>query len=233
MVNTAIRLQGVEFSWKTRTQVLSVDDFTVSQGERVFLQGASGSGKSTLLSLIGGVITPQKGRVELLGEPFSNWPADRRDRFRAEHIGFIFQMFNLIPYLTVLANVLLPLQFASERWKRLTGADPVDEARRLLAALGLTDEALINRSVTELSIGQQQRVAAARALLGHPRIVIADEPTSALDADARADFLRLLMSECAAHGTTLLFVSHDSALGSQFDRTVRISDINSVTRKAA
>jgi len=233
MTHSAIHLGGVEFSWKTGARILSVDSFTIAQGERVFLQGASGSGKSTLLGLIGGVLSPQQGQVRVLGESLSDLRASQRDRFRAEHIGFIFQMFNLIPYLTVKANVLLPLQFSRGRRERLANVDIADEARRLLAALGLTDDALLNRPVTQLSIGQQQRVAAARALLGHPQIVIADEPTSSLDADARADFLRLLMSECALHRTTLLFVSHDSALGSLFDRTVRMSDINSVMRKAA
>jgi putative ABC transport system ATP-binding protein len=233
MSKPAIHLEGIEFSWKTGGQVLSIGDFTIAQGERVFLQGASGSGKSTLLGLIGGVLTPQTGLVQVLGESLRDLPASRRDRFRAEHIGFIFQMFNLIPYLTVKANVLLPLQFSRGRRERLADVDPAEEAQRLLAALGLADDALINRPVTQLSIGQQQRVAAARALLGHPQIVIADEPTSSLDADARMDFLHLLMSECTLHGTTLLFVSHDRALGSLFDRSVRMSDINNVLRKAA
>jgi putative ABC transport system ATP-binding protein len=216
----------VEFSWKRRAPVLAIRNFSVSQGERVFLHGASGSGKSTLLGLIGGVLSPQTGRVEVLNVSLSALPASRRDRFRAEHIGFIFQMFNLIPYLSVKANVLLPLQFSRERRARLNGVAPEDEVRRLLAALNLTDETFLDRPVTQLSIGQQQRAAAARALLGRPRLVIADEPTSSLDADARADFLRLLMSECAAHDMTLLFVSHDRALASLFDRTVSLSDIN-------
>jgi putative ABC transport system ATP-binding protein len=222
----AIDLEQVEFSWSPGVHVLSIEKLTVAAGERVFIKGASGSGKSTLLALIGGVLVPQTGSIRVLGEPIHRLRASRRDRFRAEHIGFIFQMFNLIPYLSVEKNVLLPLEFSSTRRQRLGGLAPRDEAQRLLRALGLTDPRLIERPVTQLSIGQQQRVAAARALLGRPQIVIADEPTSSLDADARSDFLRLLMSECSAHGTTLLFVSHDSALGPLFDRTIHLSDLN-------
>jgi putative ABC transport system ATP-binding protein len=233
MSHAAIQLEDVEFSWKGHPRILSIADFTLAQGERVFLQGASGSGKSTLLGLIGGVLTPQAGHVRVLGTSLGAMRGSERDRFRAEHIGFIFQMFNLIPYLTVAANVLLPLSFSRGRRERLGQTDPAREAQRLLFALGLTDEGLLNRPVTQLSIGQQQRVAAARALLGHPQIVIADEPTSSLDADARGDFLRLLMSECAAHGTTLLFVSHDTALGSLFDRTATMAELNGALRRAA
>ncbi|MEJ1960597.1 MAG: ABC transporter ATP-binding protein [Gammaproteobacteria bacterium] len=229
----AIELDEVEFAWKGAKSTLAVRHMTVSRGERVFLQGASGSGKSTLLGLIGGVLTPRQGRIEVLGTPLGTMSGGDRDRFRAAHVGFIFQMFNLIPYLTVRANVLLPLGFSKERRQQLGDENADDEARRLLAALGLTDAGLIERPVTQLSIGQQQRVAAARALLGRPRIVIADEPTSSLDADARADFLHLLMSECAAHQTTLLFVSHDTALGSMFDRTLSMNDLNRALPRAA
>jgi putative ABC transport system ATP-binding protein len=226
MSESAIEVENVEFSWKRGAPVLAVRGFSVSGGERVFLQGASGSGKSTLLGLIGGVLTAQSGRVAVLGQSLGDLSARRRDRFRAAHIGFIFQMFNLIPYLSVKANVLLPLAFSRERTARVDAGKVDGEAVRLLNALGLTDSQLLDRPVTQLSIGQQQRVAAARALLGRPKLIIADEPTSSLDADARADFLQLLMSECAAHDTTLLFVSHDSSLASLFDRTVRMSDIN-------
>jgi putative ABC transport system ATP-binding protein len=226
MSESAIEVENIEFSWRRGAPVLAVRGLSVSGGERVFLQGASGSGKSTLLGLIGGVLTAQSGRVVVLGQSLGDLSARRRDRFRAEHIGFIFQMFNLIPYLSVKANVLLPLAFSRERTVRVAAGNVDGEAVRLLNALGLTDSQLLDRPVTQLSIGQQQRVAAARALLGRPKLIIADEPTSSLDADARADFLQLLMSECAVHNTTLLFVSHDPSLASLFDRTVRMSDIN-------
>jgi len=159
----------------------------------------------------------------VLGTSLDRMRASDRDRFRGEHLGFIFQMFNLIPYLSIRENVLLPLQFSPARRERLGDAGPEQEAERLLSALGLAGEGFLNRSVLELSIGQQQRVAAARALIGRPDVLIADEPTSSLDADAREGFLRLLMTECGLFGITVLFVSHDRALGSHFDRTVCLS----------
>jgi putative ABC transport system ATP-binding protein len=199
----------------------------------VFLRGPSGSGKSTLLGLIGGVLVPCSGKILLLGSELGSMGASARDRFRGEHLGFIFQMFNLIPYLSVRANVLLPLDFSPARRLRISGCDASAEAERLLGALGLQGGDILNRPVTDLSIGQQQRVAAARALIGMPSIVIADEPTSALDTDARTDFLRLLMNECKAAGATLLFVSHDASLARLFDRSLSMSDLNAAERRAA
>lgn len=228
MEQPAVVLRDVEFSWDGSTTTLRVPNLTVGLGERIFLQGASGSGKSTLLGLIGGVLTPRTGELALMGARLPVMRAGARDRFRADHIGFVFQMFNLIPYLSVMANVLLPLQFSRQRQDRLGDANANAEALRLLRALGLQDPSLLERPVTQLSIGQQQRVAAARALIGRPPIVIADEPTSALDVDARQDFLDLLMNECAAHGITLLFVSHDGSLGTLFDRTLTMREVNHI-----
>ncbi len=182
-----------------------------------------------MLGIIGGVLRPDSGSIQVLGTDLSTLSPGACDRFRGDHIGFIFQLFNLIPYLSVLDNVLLPARFTPRRGARWHGiAELRAEATRLLAALGLSDPRLLRRDVTELSIGQQQRVAAARALLGSPELVIADEPTSSLDFDARTDFLRLLMQEIARHGTTLLFVSHDTSLSGLFDRTVALTDINRV-----
>ncbi len=220
----AIDLAGLRFSWTPGQPVLDVPAFRIARGERVFLRGASGSGKSTLLGVIGGVLAPDAGTVRLLGTELAALPAARRDRFRADHVGFIFQLFNLLPYLSVLDNVLLAARFS--RLRRGRAGDLAAEARRLLGALGLDHPTLLARPVTRLSIGQQQRVAAARALLGRPDLLIADEPTSSLDADARESFLGLLMDECAAAGTTLLFVSHDVALGRLFDRQLALGDIN-------
>jgi putative ABC transport system ATP-binding protein len=226
VTDPAIDIEAAEFAWKDQELLLAIERFTVARGERVFLKGPSGSGKSTLLGLIGGVLTPRSGAVRLIGTGLSELDASGRDRFRAEHLGFIFQMFNLIPYLTVRENVLLPLQFSSARRQRISNVEPGREALRLLEALGLAGNGLLERPVTQLSIGQQQRVAAARALIGRPDIVIADEPTSALDTDTRDGFLELLINECQTGGTTLLFVSHDSSLSTHFDRSIAMSEIN-------
>jgi putative ABC transport system ATP-binding protein len=228
----AVELQDVEFAWPGKPLLLSTERFALARGERVFLFGPSGSGKSTLLGLVGGVLLPQRGAVRVLGSELTALSSGARDRFRGEHVGFIFQMFNLIPYLSVLENVRLPAQFAPARAARVQGGDVDAEATRLLAHLGLREE-LLHRPVTELSIGQQQRVAAARAMLGRPEILVADEPTSSLDVDARAEFLQLLMNEARAIGSTLLFVSHDLGLASLFDRSVRLADLNRPVRAAA
>jgi putative ABC transport system ATP-binding protein len=173
------------------------------------------------------VLLPQQGTVSVLGQKLNELSAARRDRFRAEHIGFIFQMFNLIPYLSVEDNVLLPCHFSRQRKQNIEqrGSSLRDEAMRLLQHLDLPVQ-LLQRSVTELSVGQQQRVAAARALIGGPELVIADEPTSALDADRRSVFLQLLLKECAQQNTTLVFVSHDSSLEKQFDHSLHLAEIN-------
>jgi putative ABC transport system ATP-binding protein len=161
----------------------------------------------------------------VLDQDLSTLSSASRDRMRADHLGVIFQMFNLVPYLSVIGNVTLPLKFSAARRKAVAGA-PDDEARRLLGRLGLTDRRLLERRVSDLSVGQQQRVAAARAVIGGPEIVIADEPTSALDSEVRDRFIALLSEETARTGAALLFVSHDASLAGLFDRAVDLADIN-------
>ncbi|MEM8615377.1 MAG: ABC transporter ATP-binding protein [Pseudomonadota bacterium] len=227
MSGPLVRLEGTRFAWPGQSELLSINHFEIQPGERLFLRGPSGSGKSTLLGLIAGVLTPQAGRIEVMGQDMAKRPSAARDRLRADHLGVIFQLFNLVPYLSVLQNVTLPCRFSPERAKRLPNGQGIDEeARRLLDRLGLREEQLLKRRVTDLSVGQQQRVAAARALIASPTLVIADEPTSALDADTRDRFIDLLREEADAVGAALLFVSHDVSLASLFDRAVDLSDIN-------
>jgi putative ABC transport system ATP-binding protein len=224
-----VRLRKLLFRWQPELPaVLDIEDFSISRGERIFISGGSGSGKSTLLSLLAGVLSPQRGEVHLLGRPLHRLGSAGRDHLRADHVGFIFQLFNLIPYLSVLENVTLPCQFSRLRRQRAlrAGRSLEAEAERLLEHLELADSRLLARPVTMLSVGQQQRVAAARALMGAPELLIADEPTSSLDADLRQVFVRLLFQECAEQGTTLVFVSHDSSLHGLFDRTVALESIN-------
>lgn len=223
-----IALESVRFGWAGGDEPdLAIDDLRVEAGERLFIEGPSGSGKSTLLSLLAGVAAPQEGLVTVLGQRISELGGSRRDRFRADHIGYIFQMFNLIPYLSVVDNVTVPLRFSPRRRKRV--ANPSGEAKRLLAHLGMGD--LLNRPVTELSVGQQQRVAAARALIGSPEIVLADEPTSSLDPANSERFIELLFDECNRDRTTLVFVSHDHTLAPRFDRSVTLRDGHKSTNR--
>ncbi len=191
----------------------------------MFLRGPSGSGKSTLLSLVAGVVTPQVGVVRVLGRDLGALGSVERDRFRADHIGFIFQMFNLIPYLSVVENVSLPCGFSKRRRTRARESVQA-EAVRLLEHLDMAAADVLRRPVTELSVGQQQRVAAARALIGAPELVIADEPTSALDVDRRAAFIDLLFRECAREQAALMFVSHDASLAPLFDRAIQFTELN-------
>ncbi|HAO37889.1 MAG TPA: methionine ABC transporter ATP-binding protein [Hyphomonas sp.] len=225
MAEPIVSISNLSFAWTPGNEVLDISDFQLKAGERLFLRGASGSGKSTLLGIIAGVLEAGSGEVIVLGQDLATLEPAARDRLRADHLGVIFQMFNLVPYLSVIGNVTLPLRFSPKRRAAINGNED-DEARRLLSRLGLTDETLLTRRVSDLSVGQQQRVAAARALIGGPEIVIADEPTSALDADARDQFIDLLSEEARRTGAALLFVSHDAGLATHFDRAVDLGEIN-------
>ena len=226
----AVNLHGVEYRWNVRDKfALSIDAFQVPRGERLLLLGPSGSGKSTLLSLLTGIALAQAGSVEILGQRLDELRGSGRDRFRAEHFGIIFQMFNLLPYGAVIDNVLLPLSFAPVRRARATAAGGAEsEARRLLSALGLPAD-IGRQTAATLSVGQQQRVAAARALIGSPEIIVADEPTSALDDNRQQDFLDLLFSQIDATKATLIMVSHDRRLARRFTRVIDFADILTIS----
>ncbi|MFV2051770.1 ABC transporter ATP-binding protein [Aliiroseovarius sp. YM-037] len=231
MTRAVLDLSDVRYRWPGRASFsLTVPQLAVAAGETVLLLGESGSGKSTLLSLICGTILPDRGRVVIAGTNVTELSDGARDRFRAEQIGVIFQQFNLLPFGSVADNILLPLRFAPERRKR--AGDAAAEAASLCAALGLP-QGVVRARANTLSVGQQQRVAVARALIGQPPLIIADEPTSALDANSQAAFLNLLFQQTAAHETSLLMVSHDPRLGERFDRVLRMEDIAQIERAAA
>ena len=210
---------------KPSSPILQIDSFELFQAERLFIYGSSGCGKTTLLGLLAGVLEADSGSIEVLGEDLCQMSRAARDAYRAAHMGYIFQMFNLLPYLSVLENILLPISINAPRRSKLTRS-PKETAVALAESLGLGDQ--LNSRSSELSVGQQQRVAAARALIGSPQLVIADEPTSALDADSRSEFLDLLFTQCRAASAALLFVSHDRSLQTMFDRSVDFSEINQV-----
>ncbi len=221
---SAVAIQDLVFGYYPGREVLRLADLTIAAGERVFLHGPSGSGKTTLLGLTAGVLNPTAGRVSILGQDLAGLHSSRRDAYRGSHIGYLFQLFNLIPYLSVLENIALPCRLHAIRRARIGQATIDAEARRLAERLELGS--YLTTPVTELSVGQQQRVAAARALIGAPELVIADEPTSALDADLRDRFLELLFECCAEAKATLLFVSHDLSLGTRFDRVLSLPTLN-------
>jgi putative ABC transport system ATP-binding protein len=202
---------------------LDIPEVKIQSGEHTFIYGPSGSGKTTLLGLLSGILQPQVGRVSVLGKPLSQMQSRERDRFRGNHLGYIFQMFNLLPYLSVKQNILLPIQMSKVRLSRLQKS-PTEEILEL--ARGLRIEALLDKPVTEISVGQQQRVAAARALMGRPEIVIADEPTSALDFDHREEFLKTMFRQAEKAGSTVLFVSHDQTLRPLFAKTISLPEVN-------
>jgi putative ABC transport system ATP-binding protein len=231
-MNALIELSELGFAWPGQPELLDIPAFSLQRGESLFLKGPSGSGKTTLLGLLGGVQKPARGSIRLLGSDLSQLSAGARDHFRVDHTGYIFQQFNLLPFLSVRENVELPCHFSKLRSQRAQQrhGSVANAAATLLAHLGLHDPQLLSRRADALSIGQQQRVAAARALIGQPELVIADEPTSALDSDAREAFLQLLFAECREAGSSLLFVSHDQSLAPLFDRSLSLADLNRATR---
>ncbi|WP_293996243.1 ABC transporter ATP-binding protein [Sphaerotilus sp.] len=209
-----LQVNALGYRWPgAAAEAVDLPRLALVAGESLFLRGPSGCGKSTLLSLLAGVLVADRGEVALLGQDWRGLSAAQRDRRRADHVGYVFQQFNLLPYLSVLDNVRLPCRFS----RRRAAHSPAGEAERLLERLDL-DPALWTRPAAQLSVGQQQRVACARALIGQPALVIADEPTSALDEALRDRFMALLLGACRAAGSALVLVSHDARLAVHFER---------------
>ncbi|NLR91804.1 ABC transporter ATP-binding protein [Flammeovirga agarivorans] len=227
-MESVIHLSDISFNWKDNTTPLfNIPSLTIQKGEKVLLQGRSGSGKSTFLHLIGGFLSSNKGKVSILDHDLSVFSPAEKDQFRADHVGYIFQQFNLIPYLSVIENVVLPLRFSTIR-KSKVRKEVNTEAEKLLLKLGITVN-LHGSEINTLSVGQQQRVAAARAFIGHPEIILADEPTSALDSYSKAQFMDVLLQLCKENNATLIMVSHDETLTSYFDQILPISTFNSTS----
>lgn len=225
----AIELRDLQFAYAGARPMLAIKEFVLGRGEHVFLHGPSGSGKTTLLGLLAGILQPRSGRISILGQDIATMRPALRDQLRGAHMGYIFQMFNLIPYLNVRQNITLPLSLSQRRAARAM-APQAETLNSLAEALHLQD--LLDQKVTELSVGQQQRVAAARALIGAPEIIIADEPTSALDSDRRAAFLSTMFKVAERSQSSILFVSHDHGLKSLFQRSLSLREINSAASLA-
>jgi putative ABC transport system ATP-binding protein len=226
-----IQIENLQFTWPGSSRpTLEIPEFKLAKSEHLFLHGPSGSGKSTLLSLLTGIHLPQSGQIKILGQDLAQLSGSRRDRFRADHLGYVFQQFNLLPYLSVLDNVLLPCQFSKLRQQRTGNGGAKAQALHLLERLDLHTH--LHQAVSALSVGQQQRVALARALIGAPEILIADEPTSALDAERRGAFIELLFECAKEHQTAILLVSHDPQLAVHFDRSLSLPTINRAALEA-
>jgi len=199
-----------------RTVIVDVPRFTVDETEQTALQGSSGSGKTTFLNLIAGILQPDSGDISIAGQPLTRLSEAGRDRLRAQSIGYVFQTFNLLQGYTALENVLLGMMFGR-------GSDP-EYARVLLERVGLKDR--MNYRPRQLSVGQQQRVAVARALANHPKLVLADEPTGNLDFHHAREALRLIREVCQEQGAALLLVTHDRDILTQFEHVRHLADIN-------
>lgn len=226
MSTPLVDIQEMQFRWpKQAVDTLAIDTLTIEQHQHTFLQGSSGSGKTTLLNLLCGINVCSQGSLSVLGNELKTLSSQKRDRFRGDYLGVIFQQFNLLPFLTVKENIQLPCGFSKQRLQKIN--DMTEEVSRLLDALDLAP-ALANKSITELSAGQQQRVAVCRALIGSPELIIADEPTSALDTKNRDRFLQLLFQEADREKSTIVFVSHDPTIAHHFSEVIELSTINKV-----
>ena len=218
-----ICLDSLRFYWSKKSDFkIYVPKFSVGQGEKVLLLGASGSGKTTLLSLICGFLNPVSGNIYLNNQRINDLTADKRDQYRSDNIGIIFQQFNLLPYASVIDNIILPLYFSKIRANKIINQR--ETALNICKSLRLSDS-IKDMQASKLSVGQQQRVAVARALIGNPSLIIADEPTSSLDNDTQKNFLELMFKQIQENKSSLLMVSHDTSLASYFDRVIDINDI--------
>jgi len=222
--SAVIDLNQLQFTWpRARLPILNIEKLTVHRGQHLFIQGESGCGKTSLLNLLCGITQADSGDLSVLGQSMGEMSAHKRDRFRADHLGVIFQQFNLLPYLNVIDNIVLSFHFSPRRRQKVT--DILGSSKSILKELEITPD-LFHKNVLDLSVGQQQRVAVARALVGNPELVIADEPTSALDSKNRDSFIRLLFERASEHGSTLIFVSHDDHLAKSFEHSINLAEIN-------
>ena len=220
MTKAVLELAGVRKGYLApdggRVEVLEVPELALAAGEQVALRGASGTGKTTLLHVIAGIVRPDAGSVRVAGEDVARLDEAARDAWRARHVGYVFQTFNLLQGFSALENVALASMFA--------GPAKVTRARELLERVGLAGR--LDYLPRKLSIGQQQRVAVARALVNAPQLVLADEPTGNLDRSNAEAALALLRDTCRENGAALLVVSHDERVVERFERVLELATLN-------
>lgn len=223
MDDSIVKIESLRFQWsKNNNFKIFVPKLEVGRGKKVLFLGESGSGKTTLLSLICGFLEPLSGSISINDKIISNLTSTNKDAYRSDNIGIIFQQFNLLPYANVIDNIILPLYFSKQRSKKVE--NKINAAMNLCDQLRLP-ESILNQKASNLSVGQQQRVAVARALIGSPSIIVADEPTSSLDTEAQELFLDLMFDQISKNSSTLLMVSHDKSLTNYFDQVIDINEI--------
>ena len=217
-----LKTLGLEYHYRDSKKII-FPEIEVERGERLLIRGFSGCGKTTLLSLIAGALKLQNGDINFDGNEYSKMSSLLLDKFRADHIGYIFQTLNLIPFLSVSENIALGIKFSKSRKSKVN--DLNQEIVRLVNSLGLGKEVL-KTPVNRLSVGQQQRVAVARALLGKPDLILADEPTSALDSGTTQKFLNEVMETFDSTRQAIIMVSHDTSIAPYFDSVIDFNSNN-------
>ena len=223
-MSNLISIDNLKYSYSDGSSFgMNIKSFALKKGERLLIHGESGLGKSTLLNLISGTIQPHSGKINVLGKEISGMTGYSRDKIRGDHFGIVFQTFNLLPYISVEKNIIMGLVFSKRKKEKVDNID--NKIKTLMEGLSLDYNKLKNRNSLELSIGQQQRVAVARALIGDPEIILADEPTSSLDSQNQKIFLDLLFKSLDKKEQGLVMVSHNKDILKNFTRVKNITDI--------
>jgi putative ABC transport system ATP-binding protein len=222
MSKELISINGLEYSAPQNINFgLKINKFVLNKSDSILIYGESGAGKSTFLNLLSGTLNSKKGNINILGTDITKTSSSQKDMIRGDHFGIVFQTFNLLPYLTVKNNILLGSAYS----RRKTIKSNNEEVKVLMDKLALNYDDLIDRKAYELSIGQQQRVAVARALIGKPEIILADEPTSALDKNNQKEFINLLFKSLDDNEQGLIMVSHEHKLSDRFNIVKNINEI--------
>ena len=226
--NNILEIKNLIFKWNKKSSFrLKINELVLEKKKKVILLGESGSGKSTLLNLISGIIDPDSGEIIISGKSITSLSPRKKDFFRTENLGVIFQQFNIIEYLSPITNILLPSYFTSLKNRRTNLFSK--RAISLGKKLGINKDVLFQDKSKDLSVGQQQRIAIIRALINSPKIILADEPTSALDLKNKEKFLSLLFEICEQEEISILMVSHDNIITKYFDEILLLENINLAT----
>jgi putative ABC transport system ATP-binding protein len=223
-MNNALEIKNLLFKWNKKDRFsLKIKKLSIERNKKVIMFGESGSGKSTLLNLISGILSPVSGTIIIKDTITNNLSSNKKDSFRANNIGVIFQQFNILDYISPINNIMLPCFFTKFRKKNKNFF--YNRAFNLASKLDLEKNILLQKNSSQLSVGQKQRVAIIRAVINKPFLIVADEPTSALDNRNKENFLNLLVNICEAEKITLLMVSHDTSLKKYFDSNITLERI--------